>query len=173
MENENTETAKTGNVVSNTKFKSEGDWIKGLMAEHCVIAGVGAVEAVPAVEEVKDEDGNVTTEAVAAVRGKKGKDEINEDAITALAVANGVVVKEGGYPNPGSLRMNVGNMLRAAARKRHGLNVPTSEGLIDGEVEFEFSDAPDDFEVSETKTHNPDGTKIAPVKADTAEEAAE
>ena len=40
-------------------------------------------------------------------------------AIAELAEANGVTVKT--YPNQGMLRMNVGNMLRAVARKRHGL----------------------------------------------------
>lgn len=155
MDNEN-----TGNVVKSTEFKTADDWINRLVHEHCVEKNVGAVEPI---EEVKDDEGKVT---VPGTRGKKGKDVLNVDAIKMLAVANGLAVKD--YPNAGMYRMNIGNMLRAAARKRHGLNLPKSGGLIDKSAEFEFVDAPTDFEVNGTKTHNPDGSKIVgePVAAE-------
>lgn len=159
-------------LLPTSTFKTKGDWINRLMAEHATEQNVGAVEAVEAVPEVKDEDGNVTQEAVPAIRGKKGKDVINVEAIEALARANSIELKEGGYPNPGMTRMNVSNMLRSAARKRHGLNVPTSAGPINGNTEFEFTEAPGDFEVNENKTHNPDGSKIVvakPVETELAE----
>lgn len=51
---------------------------------------------------------------------EKGK--IDEKAITEICKENGAPLKSK-YPNPGMLRMNAGNMLRARAKKRHGLMV--------------------------------------------------
>ena len=141
------DTEATGNVVKNTEFKSAGDWINQILAKHCIDANVGAVEAVA---EVKDKDGNVTTEGV---RGKKGKDVVNLENLTSLAEENHLTVKE--YVNAGMARMNVGNMLRAAARKRGGL-------FIKGR----WTKAPEDFEVLEPLTHGRDGEKLAVKKVD-------
>lgn len=134
----------TGNVVGNAEFKSKGDWINRLIDENCSTIE-GAVEAVPA---VTDDDGKVTTPAV---RGRKGKKITDLASLAEIAEANGITVKD--YPNAGMARMNIGNMLRAAAKKRHGLNV--------GGV---WVEAPEDFEVNEEKTENPDGTKIPKAK---------
>lgn len=124
------------NVVKNTEFKSAGDWINEVLEKNCVDKGVGAVA------EVKDKEGKVTTPA------RKGKDIVNVDNLKAIALENQLEFKS--YPNPGMARMNVGNMLRAAARKRHGL-------IIGGK----FVKAPEGFTVNAEKTENPDGTKIA------------
>lgn len=152
----------TGNVVSNTAFKSKDDWINVNLTNFCSTV-VGAVEAVEAVEEVKDEDtGEVITAGVAAVRGKKGKATTDVDALKAIADANNITYKE--YPNPGMYRMNIGNMLRAAARKRHGLFLPTG---ADGAIEWK--DAPAEFIGEFELKENQDGSKI--VKAKPAAEA--
>lgn len=191
MDNQTTDaTASTEpkNVVKNTVFKSEGDWINRLMTDHCTLRNVGAVEAVEGVKAVKakpaqpeetDEDGNITkpaveaveaVEGVKAVRGKKGKDVTDVDAIKILAKENNIEVKE--YPNAGMTRMNVGNMLRAAARKRHGLRIPRAGGLITEDSNFNFKAAPDDFEVNgDTPSHDKNGEKIVVKKAEPAEAA--
>jgi hypothetical protein len=172
---ENTEAAKdVKTVVDRATFASAGDWINRIFAEFATDTS-DAVEAVAAVAEVKNEAGDVTQEAVPAIRGKAGTTKINADAVEALAVANAVTIKEGGYPNDGMLRMNVGNMLRAAARKRHGLNLPTEDGLATSKSDYVFVEAPDDFTVNDEKTHNADGSKIAkakPAEAPTADETA-
>lgn len=148
------DTEKTGNVVKNTAFKTKDDWVASVIVENCVTTGE-AIEAVAAVKAVKNEDGSILSAAIPAVRGKKGKDELDVDAIKALAAENNLTVKD--YPNTGMYRMNIGNMLRAAARKRYGLTI---NGV--------WVDAPEGFTVNETKTHNPDGSKIAPAKDDKA-----
>lgn len=80
---------------------------------------------------------------------------INTEKLLDLARANGIDVKdwegqEGGSV-PGRMRMTLGNMLRAAARKRHGLN----------DVESKWHDADAEFIGDVKKVQNPDGTKIA------------
>lgn len=135
----------TGNVVNNTDFKSKGDWINRVIDENCA-------DLVGAQEEIKDDDGKVTQ------RAKAGKRVVDLDKLRALGEENSLTVKE--YPNAGMARMNVGNMLRAAARKRHGL-------IINGQ----WTDAADDFEVNDERTENPDGSKIAKAKPEA--EAAE
>jgi hypothetical protein len=122
------------NVVNKPNFQSAGDWINRILDERCT----NTINAVPA---ETDDEGNVVK------RGRKGKKVLDLEALKALAADNAIEVKA--YPNPGMYRMNVGNMLRAAARKRGGL-------VIDGE----FTSAPSDFEVNEKITENPDGSKI-------------
>lgn len=156
MSNENetaNDEAKTGNVVKNTEFKSTGDWINRILGQFCTVV-TGAVEAVEGKDAVLDDDGNEVEAAVPAVRGKKGKETTDLDALKALADANGITYKE--YANPGMYRMNIGNMLRAAAKKRGGLFLPSEEEGIG----YEFTQADEDFEVNDPLTHNPDGSKI-------------
>ena len=61
--------------------------------------------------------------------------------------------------NKGQIRMNVGNRLRGAARRRGGIFDSSGEWI----------EAPDDFEVK--LRENPDGTKIAKAKAEEKEDA--
>ena len=128
------ETTENKGVVKATEFKSTGDWINRLLDEHCATVE-GATEAK---EAVVDNDGTVLEKAV---RGTKGKRVVDKDALIALAVENGITVKE--YPNPGMYRMNIGNMLRARGRKQGWLMIAGVK-----------TDAPGDFEV-----------KLAPEKA--------
>lgn len=158
---ENAADEKTGGVLKTSNFKSAGDWINQLMDEHCTTIE-GAVEAV---EEVKDEDGKVTAPGV---RGKVGKRAVNVEAVQAFAGANNITYKS--YPNPGMTRMNIGNMLRSAAKKRCGLFVPTEAGDFG---ETDWAGAPSEFVEAhglEGPTHNRDGSKI---KVETAKPEAE
>lgn len=150
-------TEKTGNVIRH--FETKGDWITRTINENCVDHDVGAVgtvdgiKEVKAVKAVKAKGNKPAVEAVAAVkgvpavRGKRGKDELNVEAIKTLAAENHLTVKD--YPNVGMYRMNIGNMLRAAARKRHGL-------YINGK----WTAAPKDFKVNDKATENHEGHKI-------------
>lgn len=162
---ENTENAEgSKGMLKTSKFKSEGDWINELTAKHCTTVE-GAADAIP---EEKDDDGNVTQKAVAA---KKGKTLTNLDALHAFADANNISYKE--YANIGAARMNIGNMLRAAAKKRMGLFVPAND---DGDFgTTEWANAPDEFlaqyGVTEA-THNPDGSKIVKAKPEAEAETA-
>ncbi len=153
------EKTATGNVVKNTAFKSKNDWINAMLNKHATDQNVGEVKAVA---EVKDKEGKVTTPAV---RGKKGKDVANIDALKAIAAENHLTVKD--YPNPGMYRMNIGNMLRAAARKRGGL-------FFSGKwANAGKGSEGDQFVTNDPLTEKRDGTKIAkkaPAKeADTAD----
>ena len=135
MADTKTETNTEGGGIKMGDFASKGDWINKLLIKHCSMT-IGAVA------EVKDKDGKITT------RAKKGREGPDVPAMEALARENGITPKT--YVNPGMARMNIGNMLRAAAKRRFGLNVNGS-----------FKRAPEDFETNETKTEKPDGSKIA------------
>jgi hypothetical protein len=143
------------------KLTSEGDWINRVMAEHCTVELEPAVEAVAAVAEEKDVDGNITQEAAAAVRGRAAKIGVDVDAVYGLAAMNGLILKTS-YPNMGGLRMAAANRLRAFARKSGGLHLPG-----DG-----WTEAPADFEVNEKLTLNQDGTKISAAKPEKTADAA-
>ena len=72
---------------------------------------------------------------------------VNVEALVSLARENGKTPKE--YSNPGMYRMNIGNMLRPVARRRHGLM-----------VNDKFVKAPPEFTGGHEKTENPDGSPI-------------
>lgn len=122
--------------------KKGKDWLSATVEKACV-------EPVTKQVEKTAEDGTKSTETVTLK-----KTSFNLDKLFALAEENKLDVakykadvdKPGA---PGRLRMTIGNMLRSAARKRHGLN-------IDGE----FVEADKDFIGDSAKTHNPDGSKI-------------
>jgi hypothetical protein len=102
--------------------------------------------------KVKDEDGKVTGEE----QVPSAKSTVNLDKLFALSEANGVdTVKmrdQMDRPNaPGRIRMTLGNSLRAAAKRRHGLY------NIDGD----WTAAPADFLGDAPLKENPDGSKIA------------
>ena len=69
------------------------------------------------------------------------------DAIIALCGENNLELKK--YPNVGMLRMNAGNRLRAAARRRHGL-------IINGK----WVSAPDQFETNPEPTEDRHGNSL-------------
>ena len=151
------------------------DFAGHMLEANALVRGVGAkpaVEAVEGVAEVKDEDGNVIVEAVAEVKGKaatKGKDVWDLDKMFLLAEQNGidtlsktfVGLRETG--NIGRARMTIGNMLRAAARKRHGLY----------DNEGNWVEAPLEARNEGEPTQGRDGSKIVKAKAEPTTEDAE
>lgn len=132
------------------KYRGDGDWLSKFIDDQ--------VKA-PVVKEktVTNEDGIKTTEMVETKQTR-----ISMDHLFALAEANSLNVEkykaDADKPSaPGRLRMTIGNMLRAAARKRHGLFDYTGT----------WHDAPAEFIGDSEKTQNPDGSKIAVAKAET------
>ncbi len=136
-------------------YKGAQDWVKSFIDGAVLVAVTKEVTT-------KNEDGTETTETV-----DTNKTSIDMDKLFALAEANSFDVEK--YKGdvekknaPGRLRMSIGNMLRAAARKRHGLYT----------IEGEWTDAPADFiGDAELKEHR-DGTKIAKAKPEPEAEAA-
>lgn len=137
------------------RYKPENrDWLAKFIDDQCT-------SPVTKEKTVKDEDGNETTEVVELKRRV-----LDLEALFDLAEANHIPAREK-YADqadrknaPGRLRMTIGNMLRAAARKRGG--------LFDNDGEW--NEAGDGFEVNDPLTENPDGTRIAAAKVE--EEAA-
>lgn len=109
-------------------------------------------------EPVMDADGKpVTVETTEKVESAKRT--VNLDSLFALAKANGINTakyeEQRDRPNaPGRLRMTIGNMLRAAAKKRHGLF----------DTDGEWVDADKDFLGDAERVQERDGTKIAKAK---------
>lgn len=113
------------------------------------------------------------------VKGKDGAEEerrgmVNVDALFALAEANGLEVEkfrsQVGSPNfAGRFRMTVGNMLRATARKRHGLYIYDNKG------KKVWEDAPEEFlaahNITGEPTHDREGVKVPKAKAEKAEDS--
>lgn len=172
MDAENTTEVKVSKSIIPLERRASmvgaSDFAGHLMEANALTRGVGAkpaVEAVEAVAEVKDEDGNVIQEAVAEVKGKaatKGKEVWDLDKMFLLAEVNGIDtttktftgLRETG--NIGRARMTIGNMLRAAAKKRHGLY----------NIVGDWVEAPEEARNEGAPTQNRDGSKIAKVKAE-------
>ncbi len=105
-------------------------------------------------------------------KGENDKDEgLNPSLLCDLAAANHVKEDKvahfrgdiGKKNAPGRLRMTIGNMLRAAARKRHGLF----------DLNGDWVDAPDTFIGDAPKVQNPDGSKIQTESEDESEKETE
>lgn len=98
---------------------------------------------------------------------------IDMDKLFSLADVNGIDAraKYGDQADrknaPGRLRMTIGNMLRATAKRRHGLFVPDPESE-DGK---KWLDADENFVNGAEKTEHPDGSKIAKAKAQAGDDA--
>lgn len=139
----------------NKDYKGAQDWVKSFIDGE-------VLQAVTKEVTTKNEDGTETTETV-----ETSKTSVDLGKLFALAEANHFNVEK--YKAdvekknaPGRIRMTVGNMLRAAARKRHGLYDATGE----------WNEAPADFiRDAELKEHR-DGTKIAKAKPEPEAEAA-
>lgn len=120
------------------------------------IIDASCTSAVTKDKVTKDEDGNEVTETVVLKRR-----ELSLEALFSMAESNGIDTakyrEQADRPNaPGRLRMTLGNMLRARAKRRHGIY--DSEGT--------WHDAPADFIDGAEKTEEPDGTKITPPKVE-------
>jgi hypothetical protein len=142
-----TETSNTTKSIIDPKYKGKkaDDWVTGFIDEHVRVPIMRAVD-------LKDEEGNV----VGSEEVDTGKSFVDLDKLFELATINALDASkfeaQRDRPNaPGRIRMSVGNMLRAAAKRRHGL-----KGL-DGK----FVTAPGDFVGDAPLKENPDGTKIA------------
>jgi hypothetical protein len=144
--------------IIDPKYKgrpAKADWLTDFVEKNATTAIVKTVKS-------KAEDGTETSETV-----ETGKRATDLDKLFALAEANGFPAhaKYGDQVDRknavGRLRMTIGNVLRAAARKRGGLY----------NVDKDFIDADDAFMAGGAPTHNPDGTKI--VKATVATKEAE
>lgn len=138
------------------KYKGEKDWLAALIDSKCVVANTKEKTS-------KHEDGSEFKEIVTLKSTS-----INLDGLFALAEANGLDVEKyktqiGTHGAPGRLRMTIGNMLRSAAKKRHGLYT------VDADGEKTWNAADEAFIGGAELTHNKDGSKIA--KAKPAEEA--
>lgn len=125
------------------------DWVANLIDAEATVP-------VTKVVKTKDEDGTETEEVV-----ETGKRTLDLDRLFDLARANGVDVtnleaSRDTQGAPGRARMTVANSLRAAARKRHGLN----------DANGNWHDADADFIGDHALTQNRDGSKIAPVATD-------
>lgn len=132
-----------------TKYRGNADWLSSFIDEQ-------VKQAVTREKTVTAEDGTKTTEVV-----KTAKTRIDMPSLFGLAEANHLDVAkykaDAEKPNaPGRLRMTIGNMLRAVARKRHGLY----------DIEGVWHDAPADFIGDAEKVQNPDGSKIAKATED-------
>lgn len=143
-------------------YRGAEDWCRDFIDEQVKVAKTST-------KEVKNEEtGEVTTET----RELKGK-VLDIDKLLGLARVNNL--DEGAIANlekqkdkrnaPGRIRMSIGNMLRAAAKKRHGLY----------DLDGEWTDAPTDFVGETERTEERDGKTIAkaPAQEAPAEEPAE
>lgn len=180
-----TEAKETKSIVDPERrkdMKGARDWVGAFMEAQALTKGVGAREAVQAVEaqpEEVDADGNVIREAVAEVKGKaatKGKDVWDLDLMFLLAERNGIDTSHATFVGIrsanaiGRARMTLHNMLKSRAKKRHGLfDIPGEWNDLDAEQLAELGDP--------ERVEERDGTKIPkakPAKDDApAEEAAE
>lgn len=139
------------------KYKGPKDWFSTLCDAECTSVVTREVKE-------KDEHGIVTTKTV-----DTKKRILSLDALFDFAAANAIDARmlyghQVDRPGaPGRLRMTVGNMLRRAARQRHGLY----------DLGGNWRAAPADWLGDAVKTHNPDGTTIAKAKASDETEAQE
>ena len=139
------------------KYKGAQDWLSATIDENVKSAVMKTVTATA-------EDGT-KTETQEATK----KTEVDLNKLFALATANHLNVEKyradvDKKNAPGRLRMTIGNMLRAVAKKRHGLWV-----LVEGGSEW--VDAPAEFIGDAPKTQEPNGKAIAKAPAAETEAA--
>lgn len=153
-------------------MKGARDWIGKFLEDHALTTGVGAKPAVEAVEEQRDDEGNVIVEAVKGRPATKGKDVWDLDAMFLLAERNGIDTSHKTFVGIreanaiGRARMTLHNMLKSRAKKRHGLFG----------IEGNWVDLPaDELEAlgNPERVEERDGTKIPKVKAAKEEPADE
>ena len=164
------EAKPSGEPERRKDMKGARDWAGRFMEDNALTRGVGAKEAVEAVEEVKDEEGNVITEAVAGKPATKGKDVWDLDSMLLLAERNHIDTSHATFVSireknaVGRARMTIRNMLFSRAKKRHGLY----------DIEGNWVDMPaDELEAlgNPERVEERDGTKIPRVKAAKEEKA--
>jgi hypothetical protein len=154
-----TETAAEGKSIIDAKYRDRGtvqDWVTQFIDSH-------VKKPVMKTVHLKDDEGKETgeTEEVATKRTQ-----LDVEALFDLAAANHLNVENlrqhiGTKNGAGRLRMSIGNSLRAAAKKRHGLK----------NLEGEFMDADEEFCAQHEKIETPDGQNIAKMNAAAAKDA--
>lgn len=120
------------------------DWLGNFLDEQVTTAEMKE-------KTIKGEDSEEDTKRMVA----SGKRVLDLDKLFALCEQNSLdtakMKEQADRKNaPGRIRMTLGNSLRAAARKRHGLF----------DVDGNWTEADADFIGDSAKTHNADGTKI-------------
>ena len=148
-----TQTEDTGKSIIPAKYQGkyrEKDWLGKFIDEQ-------ATETVMKTVKTKNEEGEVDGEDTVPTN----KRVLDLDAFFALCETNHIdtskMKAQRDRPNaPGRIRMTLGNSLRAAARKRHGLF----------DAEGEWHNADDDFIGDAPLKENRDGTKIAAAKTE-------
>lgn len=159
--------ASEGKSIINPKYKDKykdpatHDQLVKLLNQHATLT--------------KDVKVTVTEGDEKVTKTEKRAAGVNVDALFTIAKMNNIDVsayekQRDGHGFPGRFRMTVANMLRSAMAKRHGLFMPDANGKPS------WVAADDDFKsrrsAPEKPTHNRDGTKIAPPKAEKAKEPA-
>jgi hypothetical protein len=144
--------------IVNPKYRGlkKDDFITHLIARH-------ATKMKDKVTKTKVEGSDEEVETVTKVA-----DGVDVDGLFKLAGANNLDVEKfhsqtDSHGFPGRFRMTVGNMLRAAARNRHGVYEPIGDELtwIEASPEWLSESKPI---APEFPTHNRDGSKIKKVK---------
>ncbi len=141
------------------KYRADKDWLAVTIDNHVQVKQTKE-------RQTKNEDGSPGPTEVVTLKQTR----IDMDRLFALADVNGIDAraKYGDQVErknaPGRLRMTIGNMLRAVAKRRHGLFVPDTES----ESGKTWVDADELFINGGEKTENPDGSKIAKTKAELA-----
>lgn len=163
MDNEATEATTEAAVSKSIIGAKYRDGYKG--AEDWLSSTIDANVRTPVMKtEVKTAEDGTKTE----VEVETAKTAVDLSKLFALAIANHLDIEKyrgdvGKVNAAGRLRMTIGNMLRAKAKKRHGMFV-----LVEGGSEW--VDAPADFYGDQPKTENTDGSKIVVAKAPATEE---
>lgn len=147
--------SETDKSIIDPKYrgKRDSDWLASFIDEQ-------VKEAVMKTVKVKDEEGNVVSES----QVPSAKTAVNLDKLFQLCDANNIdaskMKEQVDRPNaPGRIRMTLGNSLRAASKRRHGLF------NLDGE----WVDAPAEFLGDAERKEERDGTKVAKPVPEAAE----
>jgi hypothetical protein len=128
--------------------KRDKDWLAEFIDGQVKVAVMKTVKT-------KDDEGNVTGEE----QVPSAKSVVDLDKLFALSRANHIdakivdsMIEQRDRPNaPGRIRMTLGNSLRAAARKRHGLY----------DIGGAWNEAPEAFVGESPRVEARDGSKMA------------
>ena len=142
-------------IAEKYRGNRDKDWLANFIDTQVRVAVMKTVK-------IKDEEGNVTGEE----QVPSAKSAVDLDKLFALCQANAIdtakMEAQVDRPNaPGRIRMTLGNSLRAACKRRHGLY----------DLEGDWVDAPEDFLGDAPLKENRDGSKIAAPKDEDAEAA--
>ena len=143
-------------IIPNKELKTAGDWVDRFLT--LLASKTKEVERV-----VMKEGKPVKNQAGENIKEKSTvPDGVDVDKLWAMADKNKFEPKIAKERNPGLHRMNIGNALRARAKRRHGLFDHTGK----------WHDADEDFRAAYSpRTEEKDGSKIPVAKTDEKEAA--